>query len=102
MADRTDIFTEPANVDVNTLANLGPMTPMAGIFTGSRGVDIFPNATGSEQAAFIDRIELQPIDPQTSGPQLLYGLRYHQRVVKPGEIATYHDQIGYWLWEPAT
>jgi hypothetical protein len=102
MAATDDIYTEPANVDVNTLANLGPLTPMAGIFTGSRGVDIFPNAKGTETAAFIDRIELQPIDPQTSGPQLLYGLRYHQRVVKPGEIATYHDQIGYWLWEPAT
>jgi hypothetical protein len=23
-------------------------------------------------------------------------------VVKPGEVETYHDQIGYWLWEPAT
>jgi hypothetical protein len=22
--------------------------------------------------------------------------------VKPGEIETYHDQVGYWLWEPAT
>ncbi len=57
---------------------------------------------GTERQAFIDRIELQPIDPQTNGPQLLYGLRYHQHVVKPGEIETYHDQIGYWLWEPAT
>ena len=22
--------------------------------------------------------------------------------VKPGEVETFHDQIGYWLWEPAT
>jgi hypothetical protein len=22
--------------------------------------------------------------------------------VKPGEVETYHDQVGYWLWEPAT
>jgi hypothetical protein len=22
--------------------------------------------------------------------------------VKPREVETYHDQIGYWLWEPAT
>ena len=23
-------------------------------------------------------------------------------VVKPGQVKTYHDQVGYWLWEPAT
>jgi len=23
-------------------------------------------------------------------------------VVKPDQVKTYHDQIGYWLWEPAT
>src|SRR5262249_58055342 len=51
---------------------------------------------------FVERTALQPIDPQTNGPQLLYGLRYHTHIVKPGEIETYHDQVGYWLWEPAT
>src|SRR5208282_4006527 len=45
---------------------------------------------------------MQPIDPQTNGPQLFYGLRYHTHIVKPGEVETYHDQVGYWLWEPAT
>ena len=45
---------------------------------------------------------LDPIDPQLNGPQLLYGLRYHTHIVQPGDVATYHDQNGYWLWEPAT
>ena len=45
---------------------------------------------------------MQPIDPVTNGPQLFYGLRYHQHVVKPEQVKTYHDQVGYWLWEPAT
>lgn len=97
-----DIYTEPSKVDVDTLKNLGPLRAMAGIWTGTRGLDINPKADGPERQAFVDRIELQPIDPQTNGPQLFYGLRYHQHVVKPGETDTYHDQIGYWLWEPAT
>ena len=42
------------------------------------------------------------MDPQSNGPQLLYGLRYHTHIVKPGEVETYHDQVGYWLWEPPT
>ena len=33
---------------------------------------------------------------------MLYGLRYHTHILKPNEAETYHDQVGYWLWEPAT
>lgn len=97
-----DIFTEPKDVDPDTLANLGPLRSLAGVWEGRKGVDVAPTADGPDKQKFIDRIDLQPIDPQTNGPQLFYGLRYHQHVVKPGEVATYHDQIGYWLWEPAT
>ena len=50
----------------------------------------------------MERYELQPADFQTNGPQLLYRLRYHTHLVKPGEAAMFHDQVGYWLWEPAT
>jgi hypothetical protein len=97
-----DIYTEPADVDVRTLANLGPLTRLAGRWAGTRGTDFFPNAAGGGTQAFEETIDFEPIDPQTNGPQLLYGLRYHQHVVKPGEIGAYHDQVGYWLWEPAT
>ncbi len=96
-----DIYTEP-DADVDTLKNLGPLTGMAGIWTSAIGEDVHPVAGGREQQAFIERYELQPIDPQTNGPQLLYGLRYHTHIVKPDSAETFHDQVGYWLWEPAT
>lgn len=96
-----DIYTEP-EPDVDTLANLGPLTKMAGIWTGTQGLDINPKPAGPERQPFVERIELQPIDAQTNGPQLFYGLRYHTHIVKPGEIEAFHDQVGYWLWEPAT
>jgi hypothetical protein len=97
-----DIYTEPADVDVDTLRNLGPLARLAGRWQGRRGVDVNPKADGPETQAYVETIDLEPIDPQTNGPQLLYGLRYHQHVTKPGEIGTYHDQVGYWLWEAAT
>lgn len=97
-----DIYTEPSDIDVHTLANLGPLTGMAGIWEGSRSLDINPKAASPERQQFVEHIELQPIDPQANGPQLFYGLRYHTHIVKPGEVETYHDQVGYWLWEPAT
>ena len=97
----TDNYTEPA-IDVNTLANLGPLTRMAGIWQGTRGMDLKPKAEGPKQQVYEERLELQPIDAQTNGPQLYYGLRYHVHITKPGQVKTYHDQVGYWLWEPAT
>ena len=96
-----DIYTEP-EVDPDTLANLGPLRAMAGIWEGARGADVKPVATGTKTQAYIERYELHPIDAQTNGPQALYGLRYHTFIHKPGFTKTYHDQVGYWLWEPAT
>jgi hypothetical protein len=97
-----DIYTEPSNLDFNTLANLGPLRGMAGIWEGTKGLDVKPKSEGPKQQVYVERIELQPIDPQTNGPQLFYGLRYWTHIVKPDQVKTYHDQIGYWLWEPAT
>jgi hypothetical protein len=106
----SDIYTE-AGKDSDALANLGPLRPLAGTWTSADGADIHPVGPGSditgpvvdgnEHNAFVERYELQPIDPQTNGPQLFYGLRYHTHIVKPGEVETFHDQVGYWLWEPA-
>ncbi len=97
-----DIYTEPKDIDVHTLRNLGPLAAMAGIWRGERGLDVKPKAEGPKKQAYVERMELQPIDPQTNGPQLLYGLRYHTHMTKPEQVKTYHDQVGYWLWEPAT
>ena len=96
-----DIYSEPDG-DPDTLANLGPLAPMAGIWQGTGGSDEHPEINGIGRNSFGERFELQPIDRQTNGPQLLYGLRYHTHITKPGEVETFHDQVGYWLWEPAT
>ena len=39
-----DAYTEPAGVDPDTLRNLGPLAPLAGIWEGKRGVDVHPVA----------------------------------------------------------
>ncbi len=97
-----EIYAEP-EFDPDTLRNLGPLRALAGEWEGEKkSLDVSPSAEGGNHQPYVERVELQPTDPQTNGPQLLYGLRYHTHIVKPGEIGTYHDQVGYWHWEPAT
>jgi hypothetical protein len=95
-----DVFSEP-ELDPHTLANLGPLTGMAGIWEGTAGFDAHPVVGGTESDRYVERYELQPIDPQTNGPQYFYGLRYHVHITKPDEVETFHEQVGYWLWNPA-
>jgi hypothetical protein len=97
-----DIFTEPADVDPDTLANLGPLRRLAGVWESAKGLDINPKADGPERRRYIERIDMQPIDAQTNGPQLFYGLRYHTHINTSEELIAFHDQVGHWLWEPAT
>ena len=96
-----DIFTEP-EVSPDTLANLGPLRRFAGVWRADKGVDVNPKAAGPERRVFIENVRMDPIDAQTNGPQLFYGLRYHIHITTPDEKITFHDQVGYWLWEPAT
>lgn len=96
-----DIYTEQ-EPSPDTLANLGPLRRLAGVWEGDKGVDINPKADGPERRVFREVIRMEPIDSQANGPQLLYGLRYHIHINTPEEAITFHDQVGYWLWEPDT
>ena len=96
-----DLYSEQRE-DPDTLANLGPLAPMAGRWRGEVGIDVKPKAEGPRTQAYLETLDLVPIDAQSNGPQLLYGLRYHAHITKPGKKSSYHDQVGYWLWEPST
>lgn len=92
-----DIYTESSPLDFDTLKNLGPLRGMAGIWQGQRGLDVKPKAEGPKKQVYVEHIELQPIDPRTNGPQLVYGMRYHTHIVKPDQVKTYLEQVGFWL-----
>ncbi len=96
-----DIDTEP-EPDPDTLRQLGPLAALAGVWEGRQSLDVHPTVDGQHQEPYVERAELEPIDAQTNGPQLFYGLRYHTRITRPGAVDMFHDQVGYWLWEPAT
>src|SRR5580693_7969184 len=96
-----DIFTEP-EPSPDTLANLGPLRRLAGVWQSDQGLDINPKADGPERRVFREHIRMDPIDAQTYGPQLLDGLRYHIHINTPEEQSTFHDKVGYWQGKATT
>jgi hypothetical protein len=101
MAIPDDIFTEPET----SILTRWPIWGRCAIWPASGKGAVASTSrrrSGPERRAYYERIEMQPIDPQANGPQLLYGLRYHQHINTVEEDITFHDQVGFWLWEPAT
>ena len=80
----------------------GRLARLAGVWEGCEATIVTRCSADAEQAVFLERYQLDPIDFQTNGPQLFYGLRYHTHIHEVGKVETFHDQVGYWLWEPAT
>ncbi len=96
-----DVFTEPDS-SPDTLANLGPLRRLAGVWESDQGVDINPKADGPSAACSASASRWTRSTPRRTARKLLYGLRYHIHINTPEEAITFHDQVGYWLWEPAT
>jgi len=67
-----DIFTE-ADYSPDTLANLGPLRRLAGVWESDQGVDINPKAEGPERRVYREHVRMEPIDPQTNGPSYSTG-----------------------------
>jgi hypothetical protein len=44
----SNIYTEPSDGEPDTMRTLGPLTPLAGIWEGRRGLDEHPTADGVE------------------------------------------------------
>ncbi len=83
------------------LSELGPLKNLAGTFKGSTGDDIAPSDDrGTENNKFHEVMVFTPILPAVNHEQTLYTLRYHQSVFRHGEDFPFHDQVGYWHWDP--
>src|SRR5581483_3271384 len=83
------------------LDELGPLKNLAGTFKGNIGDDIAPSDDrGTENNKYHEVIVFTHILPAVNHEQTLYGLRYHQQVFRHGEEFPFHDQVGYWHWDP--
>ncbi|MFQ5588758.1 MAG: heme-binding beta-barrel domain-containing protein [Nitrospiria bacterium] len=94
-----DIFQKPAVIDEDVVKNLGPFSPLAGVWEGDQGVDVSPSKHGPVETRYRERITLDPFGPVVNGPQVLYGLKYAATAWPLGEKKAFHEETGYWLWD---
>lgn len=84
------------------LARLGPLAALAGVWEGTKGEDIAPSDDrGTEENKFRERMTFDPFGPVRNHEQVLYGLWYATTAWRIGEDGPFHEELGYWLWDPA-
>ena len=83
------------------IKNLGPLATLAGVWEGDKGDDKAPDEdrTLVVNNLFRERITLEPIGEVNNHEQTLYGLRYSTTAWRIGEDSSFHEEVGYWLWD---
>ena len=83
------------------IKQLGPLAALAGVWEGDKGADVAPSDDrGTEQNQFRERMTFEPMGPVRNHEQVLYGLRYATVARRIGEADPFHEEVGYWLWDP--
>lgn len=80
----------------------GPLAVLIGAWRGEQGSDVAPGSKGSEVSPFYESLLFEPVGLVTNAEmQNLAALRYHQVVSRKSNDAVFHNQTGYWMWDPS-
>ena len=100
---RSNTPPETLQVDEQMRMNLGPLAALAGTWQGAKGRDDAPSDDrGAEVNLYRERLVLEPFGPVDNHEQHLWGLRYSTHAFRLGEGDAFHEETGYWLWDPAS
>ena len=81
----------------------GPLAALIGTWQGDKGMDVSPEPDGTEENPYYETIVFEAVgDVTNADEQTLAIVRYHQVVTRKSNDEVFHDQIGYWTWDPAT
>ena len=83
--------------------NYGPLASLAGRWEGDKGKDLAPEPDGEQETPYYETLTFEAIGDVTNAEsQTLSVLRYHQVVSKKSDNQIFHDETGYWMWDPKT
>ena len=81
----------------------GPLHQLIGSWRGEKGLDVAPEPDGEDKHAYYDEIEISPAGAaENAEEQNLVCVGYHQVVRKRNNGKIFHEQVGHWIYEPAT
>jgi hypothetical protein len=81
--------------------NYGPLALLVGTWEGAKGLDVAPEPDGEERNPYYETITFEAAGDVTNAEkQTLSVVRYHQVVSRKSNNEVFHDQVGYWLWDP--
>ena len=82
----------------------GPLAQLLGKWIGDKGMDKAPAANSdAENSAFTDELDFTAVGAvKNANEQELVSIKYHHIVRRKDDGNVFHDQIGHWIYEPAT
>ncbi|RMF14476.1 MAG: DUF1794 domain-containing protein [Gammaproteobacteria bacterium] len=81
----------------------GPLAALIGTWKGREGMDVAPEPDGPEENPFYETLVVSPAGDVTNAEsQTLIAVHYHQIVRRKSNDKVFHNETGYWIWEPAT
>ena len=83
-------------------ADYGPLELLFGTWKGDKGEDFAPEPDGDATSPYYETIVFERAgDVDNADDQVLAIARYHISVRRKKNDETFHDQVGYWLWDKA-
>lgn len=80
----------------------GPLGALVGTWVGEKGVDTSPEPEGQEKVVYRETLVFEAAEwVKNARQQQLSIVRYHQSVKRADTGEGFHDQIGYWTWDPS-
>ena len=86
---------------------LGPLGPLLGVWEGETGTDLAPSDKQANDrqpvtSRYRERMVFEATGPVDNHHQKLNGLRYSTKAWRIGSADPYHEELGYWMWDPAS
>ncbi len=87
----------------NAEVDYGPLALLLGKWQGDKGKDVAPEPDDVERNDYYETILFEAAGLTTNAEeQELIAVRYHQLVARKTTDKIFHNQTGFWMWEPAT
>ncbi len=84
-----------------TEVDYGPLAELIGVWGGDKGMDVSPEPKGKIDSPYFETITYtEGGDLKNAKSRSLSVVHYRQIVKRKSTGGIFHDETGYWLWDP--